>query len=335
MRHNQGDSKRLNKSIDEFYNPLYIHKPILWREIVDFIKESLWKGDGLLADCTLGEGGHSEILLKSFPNLKIVGFERDSDILEIAKGRLSGFGERIAFVNGNFSSIAEYFEDRIKPNYILYDFGISSYHLDKSSKGFSFVSEEALNMSLDGEGLDAWYVINKYSHAELARVFREYGEEKWGVHVARIIVERRTKEAINSAKQLASIVLAAIPKRFHVKNIHPATRIFQGVRIEVNNELQSIEEGLRRGFNILNENGIIMAISFHSLEDRIVKNFFRRMKDGCICSLEPQGCICENKPFMKVLTKKPVSADDDEVQWNNRSRSAKLRAAMKIRDMDR
>jgi len=326
MRHNQ--------RIDEFYNPLYIHKSVLWREIVDFVRESLG-GNGLLADCTLGEGGHSEILLKIFPNLKIVGFERDNDILEIARSRLSVFGERIVFVNGNFSSIGEYFEDKIKPNYILYDFGISSYHFDKSNKGFSFASEDPLNMSLDGEGLDAWHVINKYSQKELERVFREYGEEKWGVHIARIIVERRAKESINSAKELASIVLAAIPKRFHVKNIHPATRIFQGVRIEVNNELKSIEEGLRGGFSILNENGIIMAVSFHSLEDRIVKNFFRRMKDGCTCSLEPQKCLCMNKPFMKVLTKKPIEADDDEVQWNNRSRSAKLRAAMKIRGMDR
>ena len=334
MRHNPDDSKRINKRIDEFYNSLYIHKPVLWREIVDFIKESFREGGGLLADCTLGEWGHSEILLRSFPDLKIVGFERDSDILEAAKGRLSVFDGRVSFVKGNFSSIAEYFEGRAKPDYILYDFGISSYHLDKSGKGFSFASEEALNMSLDGEGLDAWHVINKYSQDELARVFREYGEEKWGVHIARIIVERRAKEPINSAKQLASIVLAAIPKRFHVKNIHPATRIFQGVRIEVNNELQSIEEGLKRGFNILNENGIMMAISFHSLEDRIVKNFFRRMKDGCTCSLEPQRCMCENKPFMKALTKKPIEADDDEVQWNNRSRSAKLRAAMKIRSAD-
>ena len=324
MRHNQG--------VDEFYNPLYVHKPVLWREIVDFIRESLG-GEGLLADCTLGEGGHSEVLLKNFPNLRIVGFERDSDILEIAKSRLSVFGDRVDFVNSNFSSIAEYFDDKTKPDYILYDFGISSYHFDKSNKGFSFESEEPLNMSLDGEGLNAWHVINKYSQRELERVFREYGEENWAVHIAKIIVERRAKEPVNNAKQLASIVLAAIPRKFHVKNIHPATRIFQGVRIEVNDELKSIEAGLKGGFNILNENGIIMAISFHSLEDRIVKNFFRRMKEGCVCSLEPQRCMCMNKPFMKVLTKKPLEANEDEVQWNNRSRSAKLRAAVKIRGM--
>ena len=329
MRHNQVQGQ----SIDEFYNPLYIHKPVLWREIVELVKESL-DGDGLLADCTLGEGGHSEILLKNFPNLKIVGFERDSDILETAKERLSVFGSRIAFVNSNFSSMHEYFEDKEKPNYILYDFGISSYHLDKSDKGFSFASEDPLNMSLDGEGLNAWHVINKYSGKELERVFREYGEEKWAVHIARIIIERRLEEPVNTAKQLASIVLAAIPKKFHVKNIHPATRIFQGVRIEVNNELRSIEEGLKAGFNILNENGVMMAISFHSLEDRIVKNFFRRMKDGCTCSLEPQRCLCMNKPFMRVLTKKPVEAGDDEVQWNNRARSAKLRAAVKLRNLN-
>ena len=324
---------RHNYNIDQFYNPVYVHKPILWREIAGYISSSLKHGEGLLADCTLGEGGHSELFLNMFPGLIVTGFERDSEILERAKERLATFGDRISFVHGNFSSIADHFEEKQKPDYILYDFGISSYHFDKSGRGFSFSADEPLDMSLDGSGLNAWHVINKYSQKELERVFKEYGEENWAVHIAKIIVERRAKEPVDTTDQLASIVLAAIPKHFHVKNIHPATRIFQGVRIEVNRELQSIEEGLGAGFKILEKEGVMMAISFHSLEDRIVKNFFRRMKDGCLCRQEPQHCMCSNKPFMKLLTKKPVEAEQDEVAWNNRSRSAKLRAAVKLGDI--
>ena len=290
-------------------------------------------GNGHLADCTLGEGGHSELLLNMFPDLTVTGFERDSGILEKAKERLACFGDRISFVNGNFSSIADHFEGIKKPDYILYDFGISSYHFEKSGKGFSFSTDEPLDMSLDGTGLTAWHVINKYPQRELERVFKEYGEENWAAHIAKIIVERRALEPVDTTAQLANIVLAAIPKHFHVKNIHPATRIFQGVRIEVNGELQAIEAGLKGGFKVLENDGVMMAISFHSLEDRIVKNFFRRMKDGCLCTQEPQHCMCSNKPFMKLLTKKPVDPDDDEVAWNYRSRSAKLRAAVKLRDI--
>lgn len=328
MRHNQSN----HYSIDEFYNTEYIHKPILWREIFDFIKNSGKKGQGRLADCTLGEGGHTEILLNLFPGLSVIAFERDAEILERAKKRLAVFGARIFFVNSNFSAIGDKFQDDIKPDYILFDFGISSYHFDKSGRGFTFSSDEPLDMRLDEDGLNAWQVINRYSQKELERVFREYGEEKWAAHIAKIVVERRAKQPVDTSGQLASIVLAAIPKKFHVKNIHPATRVFQGVRIEVNRELESIAKGLESGFRILENGGIMMAISFHSLEDRIVKNFFRRMKDGCLCGNEPQHCICSNKPFAQILTKKPLEAGDDEVAWNNRSRSAKLRAVVKLRD---
>jgi len=333
MRHNQKNDQVQNQKIDEFYNPAYVHKPILWREIAGFIKGSLKMGVGHMADCTLGEGGHTELFLNMFPGLTVTGFERDSEILEKAKERLAGFGDRISFVNDNFSSIADHFEGTEKPDYILYDFGISSYHFEKSGKGFTFSADEPLDMSLDGSGLNAWHVINKYPVRELERVFKEYGEENWAAHIAKIIVERRALEPVNTTAQLANIVLAAIPKHFHVKNIHPATRIFQGVRIEVNRELQSIEEGLKGGMKILENDGVMMAISFHSLEDRIVKNFLRRMKDGCLCQQEPQHCMCSNRPFMKILTKKPLEADEDEVAWNYRSRSAKLRAAVKLRDI--
>ncbi len=322
-----------NHSIDEFFNELYVHKPVLWREIVDIIDRSLKKGSGHLVDCTLGEGGHSEIFLNLYPEIKITAFERDSEILARAKERLSAFGSRITFINSNFSSIADSLNPENPPDYILYDFGISSYHFDRSGRGFTFASDEPLDMSLGGTDINASDVINKYPEKELARIFREYGEENWAAWIAKIIVERRAVKPVETSGELASIVLAAIPKKFHVKNIHPATRVFQAVRIEVNHELQSIEEGLKGGFKVLAEGGIMMTISFHSLEDRIAKVFFRRMKDGCLCGNEPNRCNCMNKPFAELLTKKPVTAGDDELMWNNRSRSAKLRAARKIRSI--
>ncbi len=329
MRHNRENTR----SVDEFYNQDYVHKPILWREIVDIIAGSLKKGEGLLVDSTIGEGGHSEILLKVFPELKIRGFERDSTILERAELRLSSYKERVEFINDNFSKMDEYFKDSEKPDYILYDFGISSYHFDKSKRGFSFAADEPLDMRLDNAGVTAAYVVNNYPERELERIIMKYGEENWARIIAKVIVERRKSEPVETTGQLASIVLGAIPKRFHVKNIHPATRVFQALRIEVNSELEAIEEGLEAGFHLLNKSGVMMAISFHSLEDRLVKNYFRRLKKGCLCKSDPGQCNCRYSSFADVLTRKPISPDGNEVLWNNRSRSAKLRAAVKISDL--
>lgn len=324
---------RHNHDVSSLHNPAFVHKTILWREIVDIIDGSLKKGDGLLADCTLGEGGHSEILLKLFPELKVTGFERDGAILEKARERLSVFGDRVRFVNSNFSDIDKEFGHGAGPDYILYDFGISSWHFESSGRGFAFASDEPLDMSLDGTGPDARDVVNGYSEKELSRIFREYGGEKWAARIALVIRERREQAPIETTGQLASIVMAAIPKKFHVKNIHPATRVFQALRIEVNRELEAIEKGLEAGFSVLEKGGVMMTISFHSLEDRIAKNFFRRMKDGCLCGLEPQNCMCHNGSFAGVLTKKPLTPQDDELHWNNRSRSAKLRAIVKLKDI--
>jgi 16S rRNA (cytosine1402-N4)-methyltransferase len=329
MRHNQENAR----DVKEFYNKGYVHKSIFWREIVDIMGCSLKKGEGLLVDATIGEGGHSEILLNVFPGLKIRGFERDSSILERAKSRLSSYGDRVELINDNFSEMAGYFQDGAKPDYILYDFGISSYHFEMSGKGFSFAEDEPLDMRLDNNGVTAAYIVNNYPERELERIIMEYGEENWARRIAKVIGERRKMEPVETTGQLASIVLGAIPKRFHVKNIHPATRVFQALRIEVNRELEAIEKGLEAGFNLLNTEGVMMAISFHSLEDRIVKNYFRRLKKGCLCGKDPRECECRHSSFVEILTKKPLVPADDEIEWNNRSRSAKLRAAVKISEV--
>ncbi len=305
----------------------------MWREIIEYMERSVFKGDGVVVDCTLGEGGHSEIFLNYFKNIRVIGFERDPQILERAEARLSVFGDRFKSINDNFSSMGDRLSGETV-NYILYDFGISSFHFDASGRGFSFAGNEKLDMSLDGTGLTAWDVVNKYSEGELRRIFREYGEEKWFPKIAKVIVEKRTESPIETTEELAEIVLRAIPKKFHVKNIHPATRIFQALRIEVNGELEAIKDGLLSGFNVLGENGIMMAMSFHSLEDRIAKRFFKRMSDGCLCGNDGKHCFCSGKPYGEILTRKPLMALEDEVAWNSRSRSAKLRVLRKTRDLD-
>jgi len=324
---------RHNVEIDRYYNNSYIHKPIMWREIVASIENSSKKGTGVVVDCTLGEGGHSEVFLKHFENIQVIAFERDPQILERARKRLSVYGVRFRCINDNFSTIGEHLaEERV--DYILYDFGISSFHLDASGRGFSFAGDEPLAMNLDGSGMTAEDVVNSYSETDLRRIIKEFGEERWFPKIAKAIVDRRAEAPIKTTGELAEIVLRAIPRKFHVKNIHPATRVFQAIRIEVNGELAAIQDGLLGGFNVLAEDGIMMAMSFHSLEDRIAKRFFKRLKDGCLCGLDGKYCVCTGKPFGEILTRKPVMAHEDEVIWNSRSRSAKLRVLKKLRDLD-
>ena len=309
-----------------------VHKPVMWREVLQLAGEARGAGDNIFADCTLGEGGHSELLLQIYGDLKIIAFERDPEILEIAKRRLKDYAERIEFINDNFANIADSLKMRAeKLSGFLYDFGISSYHFDKSGRGFAFSQDEPLDMRLGcNTDIDARYVVNKYPAEKLSRIFWEYGEERWAKRIAKIICERREKKFIETTAELAEIVRSSIPVKFRVKNIHPATRVFQAVRIEVNDELNSIRKSLKDAYSFLASGGIIAAISFHSLEDRIVKDLFRRLAKGCTCELPPQHCMCSGKPFVELLTRKPLTPSEDELAENRRSRSAKLRACKKI-----
>jgi len=322
MRHN----------IEDLQSSGYVHIPVLWREILEYVETSGFAGKGCLVDNTLGEGGHTELLLKTFGDLKIIAFERDQEILSIAKQRLSAFEDRVTFINDNFSEASKYFEEeKFELNYFLYDFGISSYHIDKSSRGFVFKEDEPLDMRLDKKGrLDAHYIVNHYDERKLADVIFLYGEERWSRRIASVICTERKRQYINTTGELARLVLGAIPKKFHVKNIHPATRVFQALRIEVNNELRSIEKALNFAYKYLVTGGRIMAISFHSLEDRLVKNRFRRLSQGCTCEFDPKYCQCAQKSIVKILTGKPIVPGEDEIRSNNRSRSAKLRVCEKL-----
>ncbi len=310
----------------------YIHQPVLWREIASFIEKSYHRGRGTLVDATLGEGGHTEILLGQFQELSIVGFDRDGDIMEIARKRLSRFGGRVVFCNMDFSHIAGEMESMgRKADYCLYDFGVSSYHFDAPGRGFSFSSDEALDMRLDRRNpLDARDVVNTYDEKELAGLIYRYGDERWGRKIASAICRARKVKPVETTRELADIVLGAIPKRFHVKNIHPATRVFQAVRIEVNNELGLIEESLAGLSGIMSAGGMTLALSYHSLEDRIVKRHFKMLEKGCTCGMDGRKCYCTGGPLARLITKKPVRPSDDEVNENSRSRSARLRVCEKL-----
>ncbi len=306
------------------------HTPVMWKEVRDFLEAPLGGGESLAVDCTCGEGGHSFLLLESFPGLRLIAFERDVEILSIARERLAPFGDRVEFINDNFSSFGSRLEERGERIMgVLYDFGISSFHLDKSGRGFSLRDDQPLDMRLDAAGkTNARDIVNGFSEIKLTEIIRELGEERWARRIARYICRSREKTPIETTRDLAILVLKAIPSRYHVKNIHPATRVFQALRIAVNDELTAIDVSLRDAVRLTSPGGRICAISFHSLEDRIVKTVFRRAAHGCLCREE--RCFCEGGPLVKILTKKPVEPGEAETGSNRRARSAKLRAAEKI-----
>lgn len=317
MRHNTGETG-------------YIHIPVLPNEVLEYSNGLTEVGDGIIVDCTVGEGGHSELLLGSFDRIRIIGFERDPEIIEIAKKRLEKYG-RMEFVNDNFANIGDHLKKYAgRLSGLLYDFGISSYHFDVSGRGFSFSNDEPLDMRIDGSGETAAFIVNNYSEKELADLIYLYGEERWAKKIARDICAGRREKNIETTGDLEEIVFRSIPKRFHTINIHPATRVFQALRIVVNDELSAIEKSLETAHEFLAPGGRIMAISFHSLEDRIVKNRFRRLAKGCTCGEEPGRCMCGGEPVVRILTKKPVRPGRDEIMQNRRSRSAKLRVCEKL-----
>ena len=309
----------------------YAHTPVMWRETLGFIRD-MKRRKGVLVDCTLGEGGHSELILKEFHGLRIIGFERDGYLVTVARRRLGEFGPRMEVINDNFANAALHL-GRLSEGivFFLYDLGISSYHFERSGRGFSFRDDEPLDMRLDQNArLDAAAIVNGYAENELTDIFKRYGEERWAGRIARRICAARAKEPIKSSGELARLVLRAIPKRYHVRNIHPATRIFQALRIAVNDELSAIESSLHDACSLLSAGGRICAISFHSLEDRIVKTAFRGMASGCSCGLPPRQCVCGARPLVRILTRKPLSPGADEIAANNRARSAKMRVCEKL-----
>ncbi len=304
------------------------HIPVLLKEAVELLN---CKSGGVYVDCTVGAGGHAERLLElSSPDGIVIGIDQDDEILKIAEERLKRFGDRIRLIHGNFSDIKGIMKDE-RADAILFDLGASSYQLLDKERGFSFMYDAPLDMRMDKKAeTTAADIVNKLSERELSELIFKYGEERFAKRIASFIVKEREKNPIATTLQLSDIVKKAIPARFHPRDIHPATRTFQALRIAVNRELDVLEKGLLDAIEILRPNGRVCAISFHSLEDRIVKRTFQRLAKGCICPPKIPVCQCGIKPSIKIITKKPVTPDEKEIKDNPRARSAKLRAAERL-----
>jgi 16S rRNA (cytosine1402-N4)-methyltransferase len=289
---------------------------------------------GIYLDGTLGGAGHAGLILQaSAPDGVLVGFDRDQDAIAVATKRLAPFGDRVRLVNRNFAAAAQALTELGIPaidGFVL-DLGVSSYQLDQGERGFSFQQDAPLDMRMDrSSGPSAADLVNTLSEAELFRIIAEYGEERWAKRVASFIVQARNKEPILTTMQLVDVIKGAIPKAKWEERLHPATRTFQGLRIAVNEELTSLEHGLVDLLQVLKVGGRGAVISFHSLEDRIVKSSFRDAASGCNCPKELPICVCGRVPKFKVLTSKPLRAGETELAENPRSRSARLRVIEKI-----
>jgi 16S rRNA (cytosine1402-N4)-methyltransferase len=294
------------------------HIPVLLNETLSLFKNMQ---DGYFIDCTCGFGGHSEAILKTFPNIKLIAIDQDIDALNFAKKRLEPVKDRIEFVHSRSSEALLNYKDR-KIAGILADIGVSSYQLDQRSRGFNFEGE-TLDMRMNqSQEFSATDVINQYSVNELEKIFKEYGEERYAKKIAAKIVDRRKEKKFTSSKELAEFIASFIPRR----KIHPATQVFQAIRIEVNQELSELQRILENSLKIANEGTILSIITFHSLEDRIVKNTFREWSKNCICPPEAFRCECgNNNAKVKLINKKPLVASKEELLNNPRSRSAKVR----------
>jgi 16S rRNA (cytosine1402-N4)-methyltransferase len=310
------------------------HKPVLLAETIKYLAPR--SNQELMIDATLGEGGHSFSFLSKFPDLSIVGIDADPMIQAVAKERLKEFGERIQFYSGwSHDFFADFPKDAKRPNTILIDLGISVYHYEKSERGFSFRKDEYLDMRLDpNQGISAAELIASTKESDLADLIYFNAEEKFSWRIAKAIVTARSYAKIETAKALAEIVEQAVPNFYRYGPIHPATKTFQALRIAVNGELERLEDLLKSALASLEIQGRLGVISFHSLEDRIVKNFFRNKNKDCICAISEPICKCGGQRKVNLLTKKAVSASAEEINDNPPSRSAKLRVIEKMLDED-
>ncbi|MCL2354870.1 MAG: 16S rRNA (cytosine(1402)-N(4))-methyltransferase RsmH [Oscillospiraceae bacterium] len=305
------------------------HEPVLLNECIHHLNI---KADGIYVDGTLGGAGHSlEIAKNLSENGLLIGIDRDIYALESAKQRLKDFNN-VKYVNDNHDNIEEVLEelqvDRVDG--ILLDLGVSSYQLDEKARGFSYMKEAPLDMRMDqAQELTARKVINEYTEEELARVIYEYGEEKFSRQIARNICKYREEVAIETTTQLVEILERSIPSFNKVKGGHPAKRTFQAIRIEVNNELEPLYNTIVNSVKYLKAGGRLCVITFHSLEDRPVKQAYKELAETCNCSKELPYCVCNQKPEGIIVTRKPVLPSEEEMQRNSRSKSAKLRVFQK------
>lgn len=313
--------------------PSYKHQPVMVKEVLellDFSKPSI------VVDCTLGGGGHAQAILAALPpGSRLLGIDQDGDALAAASIALKDY-KNLTLIRGNFARLGDLLHD-VKGQVagFLFDLGVSSWQLDNPTRGFTFKDESPLDMRMNQEeGIRAFDIVNNWSARELTRIFREFGEERWSKRVAEFIVQARKVKPLMTSSQLVQVIKAAIPASARREGGHPGRRIFQALRIAVNSELENLSLGLANAAAICAPGGVIIVISYHSLEDRIVKQFFRGTREDSGNGYLPM-VRGEDKPVLQVITKKPLRPSPEELNYNPRSRSAKLRAAVKLGSNER
>ena len=309
----------------------FSHYPVMLGECIEALDI---KPDGIYVDCTAGGGGHSEAIVSRLTTGMLISLDQDDEAIEACKTRLAKYNERSKIVKCNFADLGTVLDnlDILHIDGVLMDLGVSSHQLDTPSRGFSYNCDAILDMRMDPRSpFSAYDVVNGYSEAELRRIISEYGEERFAPSIAHKIVLQREKSPIKTTLELAGTVKSAIPEAAARKEAqHPAKRTFQAIRIEVNHELDVIKPAIDAAVSRLKSGGRIVIITFHSLEDRIVKNTFNSYAAGCTCPKDFPVCVCGKKPIVKIITKKPLTASERELETNARSRSAKVRVAEKL-----
>lgn len=306
------------------------HIPIMLNEVINGLNI---KENGIYVDGTIGGAGHSIEIVKRLKSGRLIGIDQDTDAIAKASEVLRDYKDKVQIVHDNFSNIKEVLNSlNIKKiDGILLDLGVSSHQLDEEERGFSYNKDAHLDMRMDmSKPFSAWDVVNKYSEKELENILWNYGEEKWAKRIAQFIVEERKLHPINTTLDLVTVIKKAIPKGARASGHHPAKKSFQAIRIEVNKELEILKSAIVDATKLLNPGGRICIITFHSLEDRIVKDTFKELNQSCICPPEIPVCICNKKKELNIITRKPIEPSIEEINLNQRSRSAKLRIGERV-----
>lgn len=311
-------------------NTEYKHISVLKDECIENLNI---KPNGTYIDCTLGRGGHTEEILKRLTTGKLISVDKDIEAIKLCEQRLSEYGDKLILVHDDFKNLIEVLDGlQVKKiDGVLFDLGVSSYQIDNAERGFSYRYDAKLDMRMDqSQYLTAFNVVNEYNEKDLADIFFKYGEERYSRKIAKNIVEYRKNQSIRTTKQLVDIIEKSLPEKELHKGSHPAKKVFQAVRIEVNQELKNLDKIIQDLALRLSVGGRMCVISFHSLEDRIVKQAFKYLELDCICDKSSPICTCNKRQEVKIITKKPILPSKEELAFNSRAQSAKLRIIERI-----
>ena len=306
------------------------HIPVLLDECIKYLNI---RPDGVYVDGTLGMGGHSEAILQRLTTGRLIAIDRDAEAVRRASARLAPYADRLTIVHGNFRDLDAILDEQGESavDGMLFDLGVSSPQLDEADRGFSYMTDAPLDMRMDAsDNIDAWFIVNRWPRDKIERILRDYGEERFSPRIAARIAERREEREIQTTLELVEVIKSAMPASALREKQHPAKRSFQAIRIAVNDELNAVHALMDSAPDRLKPGGRLCVISFHSLEDRIVKNAIHAREDGCTCPREAPVCTCGFVRTLKSVTRKPITAGGEELELNPRSRSAKLRVAERV-----